>query len=191
MVWVRGCGRRCPGCMATDLWDPGRSTRVEKIAQEILPPLGGLDGLTISGGEPFDQAPAVLGLVRHLREEFDVEIAIYTGYLLPELRALGDERDLLVRQVDILIDGPYEEQANNTLVWRGSDNQEVHLLTARAQQYSAAAHETWPMTRPLQIQPLGTGRYRLVGIPRRGELALYRRAMARRGLEVHPDGNRD
>lgn len=187
VAWVRGCGRRCAGCMAADLWGSGPQTPVEQVADELLPPLSKLGRLTVSGGEPFDQAPALAALVGLLRSKLDMEIAVYTGYLLPELDSMGGSVGDLLRLVDIVIDGPYLEGEDNTLLWRGSDNQRVHLLSERAQKYSAMLRDTWPEVRPLHIQPLGASRYRLVGIPRRDDLEVYRRAMAARGLEVRPD----
>ena len=109
---------------------------------------------------------------------------IYTGYRLEELPALGESAVRLLRQIDLLIDGPFRDDELNTLQWRGSDNQRVHLLSARAQRHAAEVSRPMPERRPLQVQMLSGARYRLIGIPCRGDLTAYRAAMAARGLEV-------
>jgi len=186
-IWLRGCGRRCPGCLSPELWEPGEASPVEGIADTLAPLLPRADGLTVSGGEPFDQAEALTALITSLRRESDVEVLVYTGYLLEELRARGGAATVLLESIDILIDGPFEESASNTLQWRGSDNQRVHLLTPRAQRHAEAARAPMPEPRPLQVQMTGLSRYRIIGIPRRGDIDAYRTAMAARGLEVGPD----
>lgn len=184
-LWVRGCRRHCPECIAPELWAPGTPTPVADVAAELLPLLAGADGLTISGGEPFDQASALRTLVALLRVHHDVEVLVYTGYRREELA--DGEAAALLDAIDLLIDGPYDRDVPNTLGWRGSDNQRVHLLSPRAARYAALATAPMPDQRPLQVQMLGATRYRLIGIPRRGDLAAYRDAMAARGIQVQPD----
>lgn len=190
VAWVRGCTRACPGCMATDLWERGDTTAVEHVADELRVALQGLDGLTISGGEPFDQAEAVSALLSLLEDSCAPEVTVYTGYLLSELKAIGGACARLLRQIDILIDGPYMEHESNELIWRGSDNQQVRLLSGRARRYADVVCNAWPPNRPLHVQSLRGNRYRLVGIPRRGDLAAYRTALAARGLEVCADDDK-
>jgi anaerobic ribonucleoside-triphosphate reductase activating protein len=183
VIWVRGCPRRCPGCVAPELWTPGEPMPVEEVARIIAPLVVGADGLTISGGEPFDQPEALAALLDIVRRETDVEALVYTGYLLEELSA-GVEANGLLKRMDMVIDGPYREELPNTRQWRGSDNQRLHLLSPRAQRHAAAAEAPMPEARPLQVQMLAPNRFRIIGIPRRGDLDAYRAAMAARGLEV-------
>lgn len=187
ILWVRGCPRRCPGCIAPEMQEPGETTPVAAIAAEIGPRLEGLDGLSISGGEPFEQPGALAALIDHLRREREVEVLVYTGYLLEELQARGEETAALLARLDLLIDGPYLESTPNTRQWRGSDNQRVHLLSPRAQRYAGMTDLPMPEERTLQLQMLTPTRYRVIGIPRRGDLPRYRALMALRGVEVRPD----
>ena len=186
-LWLRGCDRHCPGCISPELWAPGEATPIEEVAATLTPFLPQADGLTVSGGEPFYQAEALIALIRLLRQQVDIEVMIYTGFLLEELRARGGAAVELLELIDILIDGPFVEDAPNTLRWRGSDNQRAHLLTPRAQRHANEAVAPMPEPRPLQVQMTGLTRYRIIGIPRRGDLAAYRAAMAARGLKVGPD----
>ncbi len=134
-MWVYGCRRRCDGCISPELQGPGERQPLDKVIADLLPWLPAADGLTISGGEPFNQASALATLIRALREERDIEVLMYTGYLLEELQQRPETAGLLAL-VDLLVDGPFIQAAANTLQWRGSDNQRIHLLTPRAQQYA-------------------------------------------------------
>jgi anaerobic ribonucleoside-triphosphate reductase activating protein len=178
ILWVRGCGRRCPGCIAPEMWEPGEALPIEPLARELLPQLAGVTGLTISGGEPFDQAEALCALLDRLRAEQDVEVMSYTGYLIEELRAGGGAAAALLDRLDLLVDGPFIETEPNTLQWRGSDNQRLHLLSPRAQHYIGQESQPMAEPRPLQVQMVTPVSYRVIGIPRRGDLAAYRTAMA-------------
>lgn len=187
-MWVYGCRRGCAGCIAPELQPRGVPRPLDAVLEELLPWARLADGLTISGGEPFEQASALAALIRALRAHRDLEVLVYSGYLLEELRAQGGAAAELLALIDLLIDGPFVQEAANTLQWRGSDNQRVHLLSARAQRYADNSDQPMPEQRPLQVQMLGATRVRIIGIPRRGDLAAYRAAMAARGLEVRPDG---
>ena len=65
-LWVQGCSIRCAGCISLDTWAPGKgSTTVAAVAEVIMRWIDEADGLTISGGEPLDQADAIR---RHVGE---------------------------------------------------------------------------------------------------------------------------
>lgn len=184
VIWVRGCRIGCPGCMTRELWDTGQPTALDDVVNELVPHLAQADGLTISGGEPFDQAVALSALIERLRQHSDLEVLVYSGYTLECLKGRGPETEELLQQIDMLIDGPYIQRATNILQWRGSDNQRVHLLSVRAQRYACTKESPMPEARALQLQMLGPQTYRIIGIPRRGDLEAYRAAMAARGLRL-------
>jgi anaerobic ribonucleoside-triphosphate reductase activating protein len=186
ILWVRGCARGCPGCIAPEMQTPGVPAPVAEIAAALRPLLSAVDGITLSGGEPFAQPAALAALIDLLRVERDVEVLVFSGFLLEELQAREDAAPLLAR-ADILIDGPFLDTAPNTLQWRGSDNQRVHLLTPRAQCYAGTVDAPMPDERPLQVQMLSPSRFRIIGIPRRGDLARYRDLMAERGMATRAD----
>lgn len=189
-IWVRGCGIGCPGCMTPELWDNGDAEThfaVSHVAEVLGLLLDSADGLTISGGEPMDQPRALSALLRLLRRERDVEVLVYSGYSLEDLQLRGGDTRELLEAVDLLIDRPFAHTAPNSRQWRGSDNQRVHLLSQRAQKYAEVKDAPMPEQRQLQLQILGAARYRIIGIPKRGDLAAYRAAMQARGLAVRPD----
>lgn len=136
-VWVQGCGRRCPGCMAPETWlrDGGRAMTVETLSAEITGTIG-IEGVTFLGGEPFDQAGKLARLASSVREQ-GLSVVAFTGYLLEELRASQDKGVLaLLAATDLLIDGPFVQEAFDlSRPWVGSANQRYHFLTER---YGAA-----------------------------------------------------
>jgi anaerobic ribonucleoside-triphosphate reductase activating protein len=85
-----------------------------------------LRGVTFSGGEPFEQVPALLELA-HMIRDAGLTLMSYSGYTLEELIARHDpDTDELLGLLDILVDGRYVERLRNlTLVYRGSENQRV------------------------------------------------------------------
>lgn len=132
VLWAQGCRRRCPGCFNPDFQPirPARNVPVDELARRILQ-IPGLEGVTYSGGEPMLQAGPLLALSRRLRLA-GLSIVCYSGETLDELRASSDpDVTALLGCLDILIDGPYREEERAALPWRGSRNQQVHLLTPR------------------------------------------------------------
>ena len=127
IVWVQGCKRRCKGCIAKDSWalDGGELVEVDTIVQQILRQ-DNIEGITISGGEPFLQQDALCELISKVREHKDVGVIIYTGMKYNEI-----ENTALAHSADLIIDGEYVEELNDNKSLRGSSNQNVLCLTER------------------------------------------------------------
>jgi len=173
VVWVTGCTRMCHGCISPELQPLGPSRPVETLATELADSVAVADGLTISGGEPFDQAEALCLLLDTLRETTEVEVLVYSGYTLEQLQSGTREQLELLERIDVLIDGPFLIGDPNTLQWRGSDNQRMQLLSTHARTtYAGTEAMLWPERRPLDIQVLSGGIVRVVGIPRRADLVF-------------------
>lgn len=128
VCFVQGCPHHCPGCHNPDSHDPlGKGTfmTVDEVAEQMLSnPL--TDGLTLSGGEPFEQALGCLALAK-IAHEHGLNVWCYTGYTLEYLEANGDEvQKALLDEVDVLVDGPFVlAERSLTLDWRGSKNQRI------------------------------------------------------------------
>lgn len=136
-LWLQGCARDCPGCISPELRPAAGPETEEGLLADILlrtASLGKCPGLTVSGGEPFLQARALLRLLGLVRGGFE-DILVYTGYTLEELRrgACGPAGEKCLEQIDVLIDGPYVRERNRPdCVLRGSDNQIIHYLNPKA-----------------------------------------------------------
>lgn len=127
-VFVQGCSRGCPGCHNPDTHDPSggvERTEAELIARMRSNPL--TDGLSLSGGEPFDQPEGCLTLARAAHEQ-GLDVWCWSGFLFEELgRGTAAQRALL-REVDVLVDGPFLlARRTLSLPWRGSSNQRILL----------------------------------------------------------------
>ena len=129
-IWVCGCQRECPGCSNPELWDrkPEYEVGMEKIMELIsrIAENHEIDGFTVSGGEPMDQAAELIRLLDKLRE-YTEDILIYTGYRIEELKKQSDAVEVLERTA-VLIDGEYREEENTDVLLRGSNNQRIHIL---------------------------------------------------------------
>ena len=127
VLFVQGCSHHCKGCHNPESWptDSGEDMTIAEIMDEIRSNPN-LDGVTFSGGEPFEQVPALLELAKMIKTE-GLGLMSYSGYTLEELKDRGDAAtDELLGLLDMLVDGRYvEEQRNLTLIYRGSENQRV------------------------------------------------------------------
>ena len=130
VLWVQGCRQRCPGCISPISWDENAGTDVPVNALAVEIALSGMDGLTISGGEPFLQAEALSDMIDHIRNMRDMGVIVYSGYTIEKLRKDPISSELLKR-IDLLIDGPYIRELDDGLSLRGSSNQRVLCLTDR------------------------------------------------------------
>ena len=126
-VFTQGCPHRCPGCHNPDTWDPagGREVTLEDL-EELLDQNPLLQGLTLSGGEPFRQAADCAALARAASAR-GLDVWTYTGYTWESLTAAGDAGwDALLAATDVLVDGPFlQARKSYAALFRGSDNQRL------------------------------------------------------------------
>lgn len=131
-VWVQGCGRHCPGCFNPETWpyDGGTEYTVEQLT-ELVDGTDGIEGVTLLGGEPFDQPDELLVFCQVMKER-GLSVVAFSGYTLQELLALSETHRSVLACVDLLLDGPYrEEQQDFSRPWVGSSNQQFHFLSSR------------------------------------------------------------
>lgn len=125
-VFTQGCPHACPGCHNPQSHDPagGHDMPVADIAATAQKnPL--LSGITLTGGEPMEQAAACLALVRALPEQLNVWL--YSGWTWDEITQSGDpDRVALLHACDVLVDGRFREHERSLdLRFRGSRNQRL------------------------------------------------------------------
>ena len=132
VVWVQGCSLGCPGCFnpGTHSADGGELVPVDDLFRRIVALEGLVEGITVSGGEPLQQLPPLLALLRRVRRETALSVLLFTGYTWEEVQPMPDAR-LLLACVDILVVGRYDASKRLACDLRGSANQTVHLLTDR------------------------------------------------------------
>ncbi|MEV7647405.1 4Fe-4S single cluster domain-containing protein [Arthrobacter sp. NPDC089319] len=137
-LWLQGCSIRCPGCFNPHLWAdrgadlvPTVELAAELVAQAAA---AGSQGLTLLGGEPFEQAAASTVVARAFRDA-GLSVMTFTGYRHQDLQrwAVGRE-DIagLLAATDLLADGPYlQDRPELQRPWIGSTNQGLTALTGR------------------------------------------------------------
>ena len=132
-VWVQGCPRRCPGCFNPGLrpFDPRREVSPGELSREAWRNAP-LDGVSLSGGEPFAQAAELSAFLDAVRSEAGggrLDVLAFTGYRVEELREGPPEAGALLERLDLVVDGPFlAEQACESPL-RGSSNQRLIAMT--------------------------------------------------------------
>lgn len=129
-LWTQGCSKKCDGCISPDLQNPCGIDVNESCLAELMGRIAQKNeclGLTISGGDPFEQADALLKLLKLVRNQFD-DILVYTGFRLKEIvdGVVGETGKKCLEYIDVLIDGQYIKALNSPdCVLRGSRNQTI------------------------------------------------------------------
>ena len=161
VVWVQGCPLNCHGCLATE-WIPFKPANLltsEQIVKQL--DVNRLDGITFSGGEPMEQAEELARLYEKIRQIKDIDVICFTGYryerLVDNPPNAGVEKLLSV--LDVLIDGPYISERNDSIGLRGSSNQRIIHLTPRLHN-----HNLETQNRRVEVT-VSDGELSLVGIP--------------------------
>jgi anaerobic ribonucleoside-triphosphate reductase activating protein len=155
VVWFQGCTLGCPGCFNPTTHDPGggRAMPVDELIDELIGELGrarpGIEGVSLSGGEPLQQPEAARALLDAARG-LGLSTLAFSGYTVDEIRGLPGGPDVLAR-LDVLIDGRYVAPDRLATGLRGSANQRIQLLTGR---YTLADVEATPVAE-IRIGPTG------------------------------------
>lgn len=181
-LWFQGCSLRCPGCISVDTWDAGLGgTTVAELLGAIEALLPDASGLTVSGGEPFEQPAALVEVLRFWRRRSATSILVFTGYELEDVAPWLAQNPYLI---DGLMTGRFRSDLNQTLAMRGSDNQRLHKLTSLAQEFAAFDRPLTPDDRALDVMFDDDGSAWFAGIPARGDFGRLRRALTAAGHDV-------
>ncbi|CAM3872524.1 anaerobic ribonucleoside-triphosphate reductase-activating protein [Avibacterium endocarditidis] len=131
-LFVSGCEHACKGCYNQKSWSfsagvPFDKAMEDQIIRDLQDQRIKRQGLSLSGGDPLHprNVPTLLALVKRVKRECpEKDIWLWTGYKLAELNDL--QRQMLP-YIDVLIDGKFiKEQADPSLIWRGSANQVIY-----------------------------------------------------------------
>jgi anaerobic ribonucleoside-triphosphate reductase activating protein len=181
-IWFQGCSIHCPGCVSADTWsiDRGRTT-VEDVLRAISTWLPLADGVTISGGEPFDQPDALLALLAGLDLTSTQDVLVYSGHPLERIAGVVERSN---GRIDALISDPFEASSPQTLQLRGSDNQRLTVLTDRGHQVFAGYHRHVSEVRAMDLMFDSDGTVWLAGIPRQQDMTLLRQLLASQGHDA-------
>ena len=133
-IWTIGCSKMCPNCISPELWEPRKDKNIPisqllSFVSQIMSSYE-VDGITISGGDPLEQAKELLEFLDAVYP-LCRDILIYTGYTLAELKKTWprERLDKLMSRSAVLIDGRYMDELNdNAAPLRGSTNQKIHYF---------------------------------------------------------------
>lgn len=186
-IWTQGCSIGCKGCMSLDTWASRTAdTSIDEIANRLGPWLGKADGLTISGGEPFDQPEAIVALLSLIRPRVTGDILLFSGYSFDEIPSTAN---VALDYLDVLVCGPFIEERASDLPLRGSDNQEIRVLTPLGRTRYGNLERRLPQA--LSIDLVETdGKLWFAGIPRPGDLDRLDAILSARGLSFKTSAGR-
>ena len=125
VFFSQGCTHNCKGCFnpETHSFTKGKMFDIDKLVNEVVSdPL--LKGVTFSGGDPFQQAPAFLEFAKKLKQH-NINIWSYTGYTFKEILQGTEEQKELLKYVDVLVDGEFKIDLKTDCKYRGSSNQNI------------------------------------------------------------------
>lgn len=162
VLWVRGCYAHCKGCIAPE-WQspmPEHYRTIESLVKELVIDNPAVEGITISGGEPFLQANGLANFVRLCKQQKELNYIVYSGYEYRNLKnnVVRGAVELL-DEIDVLIDGRYEKELNQDQGLYGSGNQQVHYLTDRLMEFDFSRQQ-----RQVEFR-IGDGELFLIGVP--------------------------
>jgi anaerobic ribonucleoside-triphosphate reductase activating protein len=184
-IWLQGCSIGCPGCCSRDTWDAdaARSMAVDDLVRWCREVARGeaFDGITISGGEPFEQASALAELLAELRAWTDglshrVDYLCYSGMPWRRVR----RHEAVLSHLDAVIPEPFVASLPSRPL-RGSSNQAVVALTDLGRSRYGELGETTPRRMQMQVEP---GRIWMIGIPGQDDLDRLERLCSERGLAL-------
>lgn len=186
-LWVQGCGIACPGCASVDTWEPsgGESRDVDGLAAQVVREIISrrLVGVTLTGGEPTDQAPQLELLVLKVREylsvagyEAPVDVLLFTGR---PARAAAARAAGLWKLLDAAVCGPYRRDEPGEEPLLASANQELVLLSPLAAERYSRSDDV------ARLQVVSEdGQLLIVGLPRTGDLDRFESLLCKRGVSM-------
>jgi anaerobic ribonucleoside-triphosphate reductase activating protein len=185
-VWFQGCSIHCKDCVSQDTWDTegGVMVGVDDLVAWCRTKLKtGLDGITLSGGEPFDQPVALgafLDAIRRWRRRAKVELDVlcYSGY---PFHILQTRHAALLAKLDALIPEPYVASLQPGHIWRGSANQPMILPSEVGQRRYAGMQTARAAEKTMQVA-VENGKVWMIGIPAQGDMVALESLCAERGM---------
>lgn len=180
-IWAQGCSLNCPGCINPSLWNPdgGRSVGVEWLLQTILNRANEYDGITITGGEPFDQYEPLIAFCSYIRLKTNLNLFVYSGYTLEEIEQKHSNR-LFASCIDYLLEGRYVHELNRNESLRGSANQRLYRFTNREK----TEMEVYPEKPLWSVHVSDDNEIFLTGIPAQDDMRSIQNELAHAGIKT-------
>lgn len=185
-IWVQGCTLGCKGCIAPDTWaaDDARLVEIDDVMAWIKARAPDATGVTISGGEPFQQPEALAHLLRalhawRLESGRQIDLLCYSGYRYAWLQRRHPN---LLMLLDAVMPAPFIYDQPTDLAWRGSANQPLIPLSELGERRFGLFVDAPAEGATIQAS-YEDGILWIVGIPRRGEMERFEMALKDRGVQ--------
>lgn len=178
-VWFQGCSIHCLGCIVPESWTATSQhmVSVEDLVARLEPWLQTCDGITISGGEPFDQPVALAALLQALRARTTGDLLVYSGYVEQYLLTA---HAALVGLPDVVVAGPFRASLPDARAFVGSRNQTLLINTNLGRE----RYENLDVFERRLDFAVADGEILFAGVPRRGELERIVAGLLADGVEA-------
>jgi anaerobic ribonucleoside-triphosphate reductase activating protein len=187
-IWLQGCQIGCAGCINPELHNPdgGRRVEISSLVNTLSELVNSMDGITITGGEPFDQYRELMAFCAFFKKKTGKPVYVYSGYTLDELMARFPDKFFLT-VIDLLNAGPYISDLNKNEHYRGSSNQKLYSFEANGDALNREITiKTMPFTHAIAKWSVGMGKKSglfLTGIPGKGDIQTMKQKMYQSGIK--------
>jgi anaerobic ribonucleoside-triphosphate reductase activating protein len=132
VIWVQGCSLGCPGCFNPDTHSAKGGARlpVLSLGEQVLAIKDWIEGITISGGEPFQLIPALIRLLQMIKQQSELSVVVFSGFTWTEIQRIPGSQNILAA-TDILLAGRYQAENRLARGLLGSANKTAHFLSER------------------------------------------------------------
>lgn len=130
-LWTQGCSKGCVNCFNPETWN--NKNNIVLSTSEIFEMIKDfeLEGVTITGGDPFEQEEELLELLILISSlSLSKGVIVFTGFTYDEIRE-NKIREKCCDYIDVLIDGRYEDHNRVTDCFKGSSNQNIIYFSSK------------------------------------------------------------
>jgi anaerobic ribonucleoside-triphosphate reductase activating protein len=158
-IWFQGCTLRCPGCFNPDTHSHQDRFLVhtDLLVRQVVTIQREIEGVTVSGGEPLQQAIGLIRLLTGIRDSTRLSIILFSGHSMESIAKMPHGKTVL-DCLDVLIAGPYIQDMHFGSGLLGSSNQQIHFLTQRY------GREDFNRIPPCEVRIQKDGRIEITGI---------------------------
>lgn len=130
-LWTQGCSKGCVNCFNPETWN--NKNNIVLSTSEIFEMIKDfeLEGVTITGGDPFEQEEELLELLILISSlSLSKGVIVFTGFTYDEIRE-NKIREKCCDYIDVLIDGRYQDNNRVTNCFKGSSNQNIIYFSSK------------------------------------------------------------
>lgn len=180
-IWVQGCSLKCKGCISPSLWPTqnGKNIDIEYLVRQLSKVQGRFNGVTISGGEPFDQYESLIAFSAFIKKKTDFDIYSFSGYTIEELVSKFPDR-LFMNYLDYLLDGRYLLEKHENSNVRGSTNQNLYKF----EKGHPVLQQSFFASRYWSINVTENNQVFMSGIPQKNDLSTIKNHLNKIGIKM-------